>query len=69
MSIVGGLLGIALGIFITVFAGSRTGWNMVVTPQSIMLSFGFSAIVGVLFGVYPASKASRLHPIDALRYE
>ena len=69
MSLVGGLLGIALGLAVTTFGAARTGWNMVVTPQSIMLSFGFSAIVGVLFGVYPASKASRLHPIDALRYE
>jgi putative ABC transport system permease protein len=69
MSLVGGLLGIALGLAATTFGSSSTGWNMVVTPQSIALSFGFSAIVGVLFGVYPAGKASRLNPIDALRYE
>jgi len=69
MSLVGGLLGIALGLAVTTFGASSTGWNMVVTPQSIALSFGFSAIVGVLFGVYPAGKASRLNPIDALRYE
>jgi putative ABC transport system permease protein len=69
MSLVGGLLGIALGLAVTVFGASSTGWNMVVTPQSILLSFGFSAIVGILFGVYPAGKASRLNPIDALRYE
>ena len=69
MSLVGGLLGIALGLAVTTFGASSTGWNMVVTPQSIVLSFGFSAIVGILFGVYPAGKASRLHPIDALRYE
>jgi putative ABC transport system permease protein len=69
MSVVGGLLGIALGLAVTTFGAAKTGWNMVVTPQSIMLSFGFSAIVGILFGVYPAGKASRLHPIDALRYE
>jgi ABC-type antimicrobial peptide transport system permease subunit len=69
MCLVGGLLGIGLGLAVTRFAGSQTGWNMVVTPQSILLSFGFSAIVGMLFGVYPATKASRLHPIDALRYE
>jgi putative ABC transport system permease protein len=69
MSLVGGMLGIALGLAVTTIGAARTGWNMVVTPQSIALSFGFSAIVGVLFGVYPAGKASRLNPIDALRYE
>jgi putative ABC transport system permease protein len=69
MSILGGLLGVALGLIASYVVASRTGWNTLVTPASIMLSFGFSAVVGVLFGVYPASKASRLHPIDALRYE
>jgi putative ABC transport system permease protein len=69
MSIVGGLLGIGLGLLVSLVAGSRTGWNMVVTWQSILLSFGFAAMIGVLFGVYPASKAARLDPIDALRYE
>jgi putative ABC transport system permease protein len=69
MSILGGLLGVALGLIASYLVASRTGWNTLVTPASIMLSFGFSAVVGVLFGVYPASKASRLHPIEALRYE
>jgi putative ABC transport system permease protein len=69
MSLVGGLLGIGFGLLVSWVAGSRTGWNMVVTPQSVLLSFGFAAMIGVLFGVYPASKAARLNPIDALRYE
>jgi putative ABC transport system permease protein len=69
MSIVGGLLGIGFGLLASAIVASKTGWNTLVTPSSIALSFGFSAIVGVLFGVYPASKASRLNPIDALRYE
>jgi putative ABC transport system permease protein len=69
MSLVGGIMGILFGLFVAWFAGSRTGWNMVVTPQSVLLSFGFAAAIGVLFGVYPARKASKLNPIDALRYE
>jgi putative ABC transport system permease protein len=69
MSVVGGLLGIAFGLAASAIVASRTGWNTVVTLQSIALSFGFSAVVGVLFGVYPAGKASSLNPIDALRYE
>jgi putative ABC transport system permease protein len=69
MSLVGGIMGILFGLFVAWAAGSRTGWNMVVTPQSVLLSFGFAAIIGVLFGVYPARKAALLHPIDALRYE
>jgi len=69
MSLVGGMLGIGLGLATASVGGSQTGWNMIVTPQSVLLSFGFSAIVGVLFGVYSATKAAQLHPIDALRYD
>jgi ABC-type antimicrobial peptide transport system permease subunit len=69
MSLIGGLLGIGFGLAASTLVASRTGWNTVVTPQSVVLSFTFAALVGVLFGVYPATKASRLNPIDALRYE
>jgi putative ABC transport system permease protein len=69
MSLVGGLLGIALGLLATSILGSYFGWSMAVTPESIALSFFFASVVGILFGVYPAGKASRLNPIDALRYE
>jgi putative ABC transport system permease protein len=69
MSLIGGLLGIAFGLLASTLVASRTGWNTVVTPMSILLSFGFSAAIGVLFGVYPATKASRLNPIQALRHE
>jgi ABC-type antimicrobial peptide transport system permease subunit len=69
MSVVGGLLGVAFGLIASTVVASHTGWNTVVTTESIALSFGFSALVGVLFGVYPATKASRLNPIQALRHE
>jgi putative ABC transport system permease protein len=69
MSITGGLLGIGAGLLASYLMSTQAGWTTLVTPMSLILSFGFSAIVGVVFGVYPASKASRLNPIEALRYE
>jgi putative ABC transport system permease protein len=72
LSVLGGALGIAFGIgssklmkFIPIFAG----WKTVVSPSAIALAFVFSASVGIFFGFYPARKASKLDPIDALRYE
>jgi putative ABC transport system permease protein len=69
LSLLGGLIGVALGV-----GGShliaRTGdWPVLIEPQAIMMAVGFSAAVGVFFGFYPARKASKLDPIDALRYE
>jgi len=69
ISFVGGLIGIALGITISELISKLGGWPVVITLSSILMSFLFSAIVGLFFGWYPARKAAALNPIDALRYE
>jgi putative ABC transport system permease protein len=69
LSVLGGLIGILFGVVGSTIVGNVAGWNVSVTPQSVILSFSFSAVVGVFFGLYPASQASKLNPIDALRYE
>jgi macrolide transport system ATP-binding/permease protein len=69
LSTVGGLIGIALGVSISVSLSTFAGWAAVVTPQSILLAFVFSVSVGIVFGLWPARKASLLSPIEALRYE
>ncbi len=69
ISVLGGLIGILLGIFIALLVGRFGGWPVVITPTSIILSFAFSSAVGIFFGWYPARKAANLNPIDALRYE
>ncbi|MBC7385376.1 MAG: ABC transporter permease [Cryobacterium sp.] len=66
---IGGIAGIILGWLITLALSSLTGWNTTISPESVFLAFFFSAFIGMLFGIYPARKASLLHPIDALRYE
>ena len=65
----GGLLGIAFGFFLAWLIAQTAEWTTIVTTASVLLAFGVSVTVGVLFGVYPALKASRIDPIDALRYE
>jgi putative ABC transport system permease protein len=69
LSVMGGLLGIAIGLFAAARLAAKFGWPMLVRPDIILISVAFSAFVGIAFGLYPAQKASRLDPIDALRYE
>lgn len=69
VSAVGGVIGIILGWLITVALSALAGWTTVVSIDSVALAFFFSAFIGVVFGIYPARKASHLHPIDALRFE
>lgn len=65
----GGLFGIAIGMAGTITVGMTTEWHTDISSQSILLSIGFSLLVGLFFGVYPAKKAALLDPIDALRAE
>jgi putative ABC transport system permease protein len=69
ISISGGVVGIAFGYFLSWLIAASAGWKTIVTPSSIVIAFGVSAAVGVVFGIYPARKASRIDPIEALRYE
>jgi putative ABC transport system permease protein len=69
LSALGGILGIVLGVGASAVVASKGGLPVHVSPASIGLAFGFSAAIGIFFGFYPARKASRLDPIEALRYE
>ena len=69
ISCVGGLVGISLGIFAGVLIPAITSLKMTLSVPVMMMAFGFSAAVGILFGFYPAAKASKLKPIDALSFE
>jgi putative ABC transport system permease protein len=69
LSIIGGLAGIVLGVGGSFLVSKFAGWLVVVTYSAVSLSFAFSASVGILFGFWPARRASLLSPIEALRYE
>jgi putative ABC transport system permease protein len=69
LSVMGGILGIAAGVVASKLIAQLGGWQTVISPTSIFLAFVFSGSVGVFFGFYPARKASKLDPIEALRYE
>jgi len=69
ISVAGGLLGIAFGFFLAWLIARTAEWKTIVTSSSVIIAFGVSVAVGVIFGIYPAMKASRINPIDALRYE
>jgi putative ABC transport system permease protein len=65
----GGVIGILIGTGTAVGLRTLLGWSTEVAPMSVVIAFGFSAFVGVLFGVWPARRAATLDPIQALRYE
>jgi putative ABC transport system permease protein len=69
ISVGGGLLGIAFGYFLAWLIARTAEWNTIVTGGSVLIAFGVSVAVGVVFGIYPALKASQINPIEALRYE
>ena len=69
LSLVGGLMGVAFGIIGSTVVSQMNDWKVVIAPETTIMAFSFSALVGVFFGFYPALKASKLNPIEALRYE
>ena len=69
ISVSGGLMGIGFGFFLAWLIARTAEWKTIVTTASVVIAFGVSVVVGVVFGLYPAVKASRINPIDALRYE
>jgi macrolide transport system ATP-binding/permease protein len=69
LSILGGLAGILLGMIASKALSALAHWPTLISPGSMIGGFGFAAAIGVFFGWYPARKASRLDPIEALRYE
>jgi len=69
LSCLGGALGIALAWVASGQLSESFGWVMVIPPDAVVMSFGFAAMIGIVFGFYPAFRASRLDPIEALRYE
>lgn len=69
LSLLGGIIGVILGYIASSFVSKSNGWILVISPQAVAVSFGAAAFVGIFFGWYPARKAARLNPIEALRYE
>jgi len=69
LSVAGGLIGVAIGVGVAAWIAKNLHWPVLVQPDVIMVSVGFSALVGIVFGIYPARKAAQLDPIDALRFE
>ena len=69
LSMIGGALGVGLGVGVAKTLASRLGWPILIPPDVVLIALGFSTVVGVSFGLYPAQKAARLDPIRALRHE
>jgi putative ABC transport system permease protein len=69
LSLAGGIIGIGLGVVASLGIGVYAGWGFVFNPSTVVVALGFSTIVGIVFGVWPASQAAKLDPVVALRYE
>ena len=69
LSAFGGIIGVILAVSIVSIGGAVLGLSVIIKPGVIVMAVSFSAIVGIFFGIYPASKAAKADPIDALRYE
>ena len=69
LSLFGGMIGIALGFALSRGVTLWMSWPTAISPQAVVVAFGFAAVTGIFFGFYPARKAAALDPIDALRFE
>jgi putative ABC transport system permease protein len=69
LSVIGGVIGIALGMGASWFISKSNGWSLFISPVATGLAFAAAALIGMFFGFYPAQKAARMDPVDALRYE
>ena len=69
LTFIGGIIGIIFGAIASTLIAKFGSINTAITWQSILLAFGVSALVGIIFGYYPARRAAKLNPIEALRYE
>jgi putative ABC transport system permease protein len=69
LSLIGGLIGVALGIGAAMAIAGFAGWRIALSPEAVALAVAFAFVIGVFFGFYPARKAARLNPVEALRFE
>jgi putative ABC transport system permease protein len=69
LSLIGGLIGVALGIGGALAIAELAGWRILISPEAVGLAVAFAFVIGVFFGFYPARKAARLNPVEALRFE
>jgi putative ABC transport system permease protein len=69
LSLIGGLVGVALGTAAAFTIAQFAGWRIVLSPEAVLLAVAFALAIGVFFGFYPARKAARLNPVEALRFE
>ena len=69
LCLIGGLLGLAVGGAAAYLLAKFANWQTVVTADSALMAFGFSAAIGIVFGIWPARRAASLDPIESLRHE